>query len=209
MPLTGIDRLVDIAFGVAVGWLLAIARSRFRAAPEQSEDAGTDTVTAASIDVELVASAAPGAPAERGGFAEPSQRQQLTTLISGDEAIRGSSRAGVPHDAAPHAAARSEDIERHADALVPSGEAAERVTRSPAAVLGLAPPPLPESETPAHRVLRLGDAPESPIHSQSPDDWEDLPMPSGEVWLAPKGCQEIAARASAAFHVRRTFRRVK
>jgi hypothetical protein len=75
--------------------------------------------------------------------------------------------------------------------------------------LRLAPPPPRGSQTPAHRVLRLGDALESPIHSQNPDDWEDLVMPSGAVWLAPRGMQALADRAYAAFHVRTTFRLVK
>ena len=75
--------------------------------------------------------------------------------------------------------------------------------------LRLAPPPPRESETPAHRVLRLGDAPESPIHSQDPDDWEDLQMPNGEVWLAPKGCKALGDRAFAAFYLRKALHRVK
>jgi len=75
--------------------------------------------------------------------------------------------------------------------------------------LRLVPPPPRESETPAHRVLRLGDAPESPIHSQDPCDWEDLRMPNGEVWLAPRGMQALGDRACAAFHLRRTFRLVE
>ena len=75
--------------------------------------------------------------------------------------------------------------------------------------LRLMPPPPRESETPAHRVLRLGDAPESPIHSQNPDDWEDLVTTSGAVWLAPRGLRALGDRAYAAFHLRRTFRLVK
>jgi hypothetical protein len=55
----------------------------------------------------------------------------------------------------------------------------------------------------------LGDAPESPIHSQDSADWEDVTMPSGEVWLAPRGLTAMGERASAAFHVRKTFHRVK
>ncbi len=81
--------------------------------------------------------------------------------------------------------------------------------RPSAAVLHLAPPAPPETHTPAHRVVRLGDAPESPIHSENPDDWEDLPMPSGDVWRAPKGLTAMGDRAYNAFHVRKAFRRMK
>jgi len=58
-------------------------------------------------------------------------------------------------------------------------------------------------------VLRLGDAPESPIHSQCPDDWEDMVLSDGQILLAPRGLRALGDRASAAFHVRRTFHLVK
>jgi hypothetical protein len=34
-------------------------------------------------------------------------------------------------------------------------------------------------------------------------------MPSGEVWLAPRGLQALGDRAYAAYYVRKTFHRVK
>jgi hypothetical protein len=55
----------------------------------------------------------------------------------------------------------------------------------------------------------LGDAPESPIHSQDPNDWEDFRMPNGELWLAPRAMQALGDRACDAFHLRRAFRLVK
>lgn len=69
-------------------------------------------------------------------------------------------------------------------------------------IIRLAPPP-PGSETPARRVLRLGDAPESPIHSENPEDWEDVQMPSGDVWLVPRGLPAMGDREFAVCHLRK------
>jgi hypothetical protein len=167
MPPLGIDRLLDIAVGVAIGWLLGSRRFRSGAVATSSADAGSDSAGAETTGVELVAS----------------------TTAS--------------------AAARSEDATVHADVMVSLGEVCEPVTRPPRGTLYLAPPPPPGSETAAHRALRLGDAPESPIHSQSPDDWEDMVLSDGQILLAPRGMRALGDRAAAAFHVRRTFHRVK
>jgi hypothetical protein len=211
VPPTWIERLLDFAFGVAIGWLLAARRRlRSRAAGTPRGPTHPETVPAQTAGAESSASSRPETTHARCESPEQSWTEPLTNRSCEHEAL-SSLEPPLDEDVASHAASFSGGIEPHASSTVPLPDATSEdgTRRRGAGVVRLAPPPPLGSETPAHRVLRLGDAPESPIHSQSPDDWEDIPLPSGEVLLAPRGFQALADRTSTAFHLRKAFRRVK
>ncbi len=205
-----IEHLFDLALGVAVGWLLAVRRSRSCAVVTRKGQTSADIAAAQTASTESSAPATPDATCPVCGIPRQNWTQPLTDAASLEQALL-SFRPLLQQAAADGAGSSSGDVEAHAGPIVPSTDAVawHATPRRRSAVMRLAPPPPPESETPAHRVLRLGDAPESPINSQSPDDWEELPMPSGAVWLAPRGFRALADRTSAAVQLRKAFHRVK
>lgn len=211
MPLTWLPRLLDVAFGVAIGWWLTTRRVRSDGPATHGQANGIDVAPAAT-DGPL--SAGPFQPQATPAYSEiPGENPTPVKHdpVSLQEALRRALEAPRQQNATSHAGSSTADADPHEGMTAPHPNAANWAARPLYGVGGLrlAPPPPPGSDTPAHLVLRLGNAPESPIHSTCPDDWEELPGTSEPVLLAPRGYWELLNRTYEAFHLRKAFRRVK
>lgn len=159
--------LLDIAFVWAiVGLLRRPPRVPSDTVATRSEPAGTEPVPTPTADVASAAPAIPEVTAARGESPEEIGTPPVSEAVSLEEALRhalGSLPTQNPTALANPSTARAAPpaVERER-----SSDAAAWAARPLYGVGGLrlAPPPSAETETPAHRVLRLGDAPESPIH---------------------------------------------